>query len=157
MVMVRSATRDDAPILRQFMHALHAYLEPLDPDLGRADAILDRNFAHVSRLVAESRGVFLLAEDAGVPVGMAAVLGLVAPEDQDERDDPFGVVTDLYVVPEARSSGAGALLMAAAEDHVRALGAYKLVVKALVRNERALTFYDRAGYERRVVEFVKRF
>ena len=60
----------------------------------------------------------------------------------------FGEIAEFYVVPELRSSGLGARMIAAALDHARTRGWKRLEVGApdLPRWQRTVDFYKRCGF-----------
>ncbi len=104
------------------------------------------------------KGAILVAEDGGKIVGI--VLGYVAPHDAEDKLHQIpaspAMVQDLYVVPEYRSKGIGAMLMNEIEKFFKAEGCDQLTLEALVSNERSLTFYEKLGYGKRYVTFFKK-
>ena len=58
----------------------------------------------------------------------------------------LGHVITIDVVPQARRSGVGSLLMEAAEERLRAQGCASVFLETAVDNQPALTFYKRHGY-----------
>ncbi len=61
---------------------------------------------------------------------------------------PFAVVENVVVDAEARSSGIGEHLMAAATDFARRRGCYKLALTSNLARPRAHKFYERLGWKR---------
>ena len=61
---------------------------------------------------------------------------------------PYGLLNEMYVVPEHRSSGVGALLLDAVKDTARARGWRRVDVTApeARRWERTRRFYEREGF-----------
>jgi GNAT superfamily N-acetyltransferase len=64
------------------------------------------------------------------------------------RGQPAVSVEDVFVLPGARGRGIGAALLAFAEQHARDLGAARLELHVLERNEGARRLYERAGWHR---------
>ena len=83
---------------------------------------------------------------------------LVAQEDAPETNGgkiagfivahsaPTGHIVTIDVLPAARRSGVGSLLLRAAEDRLRAGGARAVGLETAVDNLSALSFYKRHGY-----------
>lgn len=79
-----------------------------------------------------------------------ALLGFVmfAPESSQYRQDVRrGVVQNLYVVPDHRSEGVGAALLAAAEQTLAEKGVDVVSLEVMADNARAREFYAAHGYE----------
>jgi len=87
--------------------------------------------------IARKRGFTLVAELNGRIIGF-----LVMDRDRGGR----GHVITIDVLPEARRSGLGSRLMAAAEERLRALGCSAVFLETAVDNAAALAFYKRHGY-----------
>lgn len=78
---------------------------------------------------------------------------LVAPDDQGTiggflvaHSGPTGHIITIDVVPAARRSGVGSLLLSAAEDRLRAAGSTAVGLETAVDNLSALSFYKRHSY-----------
>jgi ribosomal-protein-alanine N-acetyltransferase len=83
---------------------------------------------------------------------------LVAYEDGDDakggkiagfvvvQSAPVGHIITIDVLPAARRSGVGSLLLRASEDRLRAAGAKAVGLETAVDNLPALSFYKRHGY-----------
>jgi ribosomal protein S18 acetylase RimI-like enzyme len=61
----------------------------------------------------------------------------------------FGILA-IATDPEVRGAGAGRALMAEAEDRARRLGHERAVLTVHPRNTRAIEFYERLGWTRRI-------
>jgi [ribosomal protein S18]-alanine N-acetyltransferase len=88
---------------------------------------------HINRKPAVS----LVAELAGKPAGFVIAVR--------ERNHQGHIIT-IDVLAEARRSGVGSRLMAAAEERLRALGSTAVFLETAVDNDGALAFYKRHGY-----------
>jgi ribosomal protein S18 acetylase RimI-like enzyme len=122
---------------RQAIAALHAaswrasYANVIAPDYLAA---IDANMArHWAELLLGERDILLLAEDPG-PVGFILAW-----------DGEPGWVNTLHVLPQHRSGGVGAALMAAAARQLRGQGRRALYLDVLTTNTRAIAFYRRLG------------
>ncbi len=84
------------------------------------------------------RGAFtLVAED---PVG--AIAGFIVA-----HGGPTGHIITIDVIPAARRTGLGSLLLKAAEERLREEGSLAVGLEAAVDNVAALSFYKRHGYD----------
>jgi len=52
-----------------------------------------------------------------------------------------------YIRPEARGKGGGRALVAAVQDHARAVNAHKISLEVWTDNARAISLYAAAGFE----------
>lgn len=88
------------------------------------------------------RGVFVIViDDAGAPVGCGGIRRI--------PDGPLGPryeVKHLFLRPETRGRGWGALLMDDLERRARAFGAMELVLDTHHSLEAAAALYDRSGF-----------
>lgn len=123
-------------------------IAPADPASAAAQAALAAYFAELDArfpggfdpgppadpvLYRPPQGVFLMAAD----------LGCVALT----RDEPgSGEVKRLWVAPAARGQGLARRLMAALEDHARAMGLARLRLDTNATLTEAVAFYTRAGW-----------
>jgi ribosomal protein S18 acetylase RimI-like enzyme len=96
--------------------------------------------------IARKRGFTLVAESDGTIVGFVVV---------DRNRQSQGHVITIDVLPEARRSGLGSRLMAAAEERLRFLGCSGVFLETAVDNAAALAFYKRHGYT--VVHTIPRY
>lgn len=87
--------------------------------------------------LAPPEGRLLVARYGGVPAGSAGVRLLDAATAELKR---------VFLLPEARGRGGAALLVAAAEDAARALGAARMVLDTRSDLIEARTLYARLGY-----------
>ena len=92
----------------------------------------------------EREGVQLLAREGGRAIGFATIYWSWATTIASR----IGVMNDLYVVPDARGSGAADALIHACADECRTHGATELTWQTAKDNTRAQRVYDRVGAER---------
>jgi len=96
--------------------------------------------------IGQKRGFTLVAEFDGKIAGFVVV-------DRDRQSQAHVITID--VLPEARRSGLGSRLMAAAEERLRFLGCSGVFLETAVNNAAALAFYERHGYT--VVHTIPRY
>jgi GNAT superfamily N-acetyltransferase len=96
-------------------------------------------------LARDRNHTILVAEVTGKIVGSCHVI--VVPH-LGHALKPFAVVENVVVDADARSSGIGQHLMAAAGDLARRRGCYKLALTSNIARPRAHRFYERLGWKR---------
>jgi len=101
--------------------------------------------AAFDRLARDRNHTILIAELAGKIVGTCHVI--VVPH-LGHALMPFAIVENVVVDADARSSGIGQHLMAAAGDLARRRGCYKLALTSNLARPRAHKFYERLGWTR---------
>ena len=92
----------------------------------------------------EREGVQLLARDQGRGVGFATIYWSWATTSAER----IGVMNDLFVAPEARSSGLAESVIQACRAECAARGAGKLTWQTAPDNAAAIKVYDRVGATR---------
>ena len=138
-IRIRRARKSDLPRLQELYDQLHLknYLS-----LRVSPAKLAAAFDHLAR---DRNHAILVAEVAGRIVGTCHVI--VVPH-LGHALKPFAIVENVVVDANARSSGIGQHLMAAAGDLARRRGCYKLALTSNIARPRAHKFYQRLGWTR---------
>jgi GNAT superfamily N-acetyltransferase len=90
-------------------------------------------------------GMIFLAESQELLLGYLIVVLVMSVEHQGLT----GEIDEFFVLPEARSRGVGAQLLAAAEAALARRGCRRLQLQLGVANSRARAFYARCGYRTR--------
>lgn len=132
---IRTATPADLDAVVSLLLAQlreHAIGTPADDVVGVTRRLLRR----------PHRARFLLASEAGVAVGVAA-LSFVWPIEHGRR---AAWLEELYVLAERRAHGIGARLLAAVCDLVTAEGGVAIDLEVDVEHARAANLYRRAGF-----------
>ena len=135
MISVRSATPADTPTILGFIRALAEY-ERLLHEVRAAEAdIAAALFSPHPRAFCD------IAEQDGAPIGFALWF-----YNFSTFEGRFGIyLEDLFVVPEARGSGAGLALMRRLAQRCRDEGLARFEWAVLNWNEPSIAFYDRLG------------
>lgn len=147
------ATTQPTPIIREATPA----------DFDAVGELTERAFAagpygHLPRLPERRRlerdvtgrsagGAVLLAESDGAIAGTVSVLRAGTPLARQAVDDEAELRL-LAVAPEARGTGLGRILVAAAQEVALEWGASSLVLDTGTRNTTAQRLYERHGFER---------
>ncbi|MGA4844140.1 GNAT family N-acetyltransferase [Streptomyces sp. G45] len=101
--------------------------------------------------LAPPSGALLLGRYAGEPAGMAGVRLFEGEGGGGGGAAPGPLAAELkrlFVRKEARGTGGGPVLLAAAEDAARALGARVMLLDTRSDLAEAWSLYERSGYER---------
>jgi GNAT superfamily N-acetyltransferase len=146
-ITLRTALLRDRDTVIELIHQLNLFEADLvgdrRRDYGAASAYYDELMQRLNR----RNGRIILAEVEGIVVG---AMGFSADQDAAYITDDVrnhGTVTDLIVHQEWRGRGVGQRLLAEAERLTKEAGFKRLVIGALVANERAERTYRQFGFE----------
>ena len=131
------ATLADADLIAPLFDAYRQFYEQ-PADLGKATAFL-RERLHKN----ESILLLALTENHRM-VGFCQMY----PSFCSVEAQPIYVLYDLFVQPEARRSGAGSLLLSAAQKHAEKTGAARMDLTTAKTNRSAQRLYESCGWRR---------
>lgn len=131
--MIRQATEGDREALHELYRAFEDELPPLPDYIGHST---EQELEEVDEILAD--GLAFLAEDDGGPVGF--VLGRL-------RERGRGVLSDIYVRPDARRRGRARELTQALVSALRERGATWMSLSVEPGNTTAKRVYERWGFE----------
>jgi GNAT superfamily N-acetyltransferase len=143
-VVVRRAIKEDAEKIAEFSVALAE--QHYGYDQVRFTRLITREGAasyYGGRAKAQNAAV-LVAESEGSVVGFAYME--YEPVLYAELATKVAWLHDIYVEPEARSSGAGFQLMEAVKNEAKSQGANKVLLSVSVKNSNAQRFFERIGF-----------
>jgi len=140
-LVIRPATMEDVP-------ALAALATHLGYPTNEA-AMRER----MRSIIADANYETLVAEMDGRVIGYAGMTWKWSWVEDERRGELLSLVID----PEVRSRGAGAALMAASEEWMRARGAGSVHLTTALHRQGAHRFYERIGYARTGHRYVKKF
>jgi ribosomal protein S18 acetylase RimI-like enzyme len=136
----------DTPALERFILGSNTYEAAFESD-RRLDARAGTDYLpELIARVTKQQGRIFVAEDAGTPIGWAVCYADRHEPFVKEEERPFGYVAELFVDEAHRGRHIGRALLAACEDHCRALGLKTVLLAALAANTRAVNAYRAAGY-----------
>lgn len=136
----------DEPAILSFITGLQDYEAAFEPDRRRDPGFAAEHWRELQHRCAENHGVFLIAEEAGKPVGWAFAHDTPGQLFVVEPERRHGSLAELYVLPQARGQGHGRALILACEEWARARGHKLMTVGVLSKNARALRSYEGAGF-----------
>lgn len=156
-LQVRPATPDDlSGVLGVFLACWRESYRGVLSDAAIYAMTDERAEALWRRVLADPRGVVLLAEREGEIVGItryAAPTGDATTGDDTTGDDTTadddgvdGAVHSLYVSPRAHGGGIGGALLARASDDLRAAGAEAATLWVFAANAPSIGFYESKGW-----------
>ncbi|OGK29896.1 hypothetical protein A3G67_00020 [Candidatus Roizmanbacteria bacterium RIFCSPLOWO2_12_FULL_40_12] len=142
-ISLRRAIIDDLSTLQQLNNEVFIDNEKYDDDLvmGWATSELGKNY--FSRILKNERVFCCIAEDGGKAVGYIACV----PKEMSYKKSKYLEVENMGVIPEYRSKGIGAMLMENAKKWAKENGYQKLFVNSYFKNQKAIDFYKRNGFE----------
>ncbi len=95
--------------------------------------------AYLNEMKPEERSVFLVVFDNHVPIGCGMIHALHGETDTAE-------VKRMYVEPDYRSKGVGAVLLTALEEQAESLGYVKMKLETGKIQYAAIRLYEKMGY-----------
>jgi GNAT superfamily N-acetyltransferase len=154
-ISLRTARLDDRETVIDLLQVLNAHEAALTGDRKRDRGAAASYHDDLLQRLAKRQGRIVLAEAEGVVV---AAMGFCLDEDAAYVTDDVrrhGTVTDLVVQEEWRGRGIARTLLAEAERLTREAGLRRLMIAALVANEKAERTYRSFGFEPYVSILVK--
>ena len=143
-ILIRRATRDDAPQLAALVRALERFDHLREEPLPEAIARMQDALAGAAE--GGQRSIYVAESETGALVGYVAVHWLPYLI----MRGPEGFVSELFIAPDARGQGIGSRLLAAAVAEARARGCSRL---GLLNNRRRESyergFYTQHGWQER--------
>jgi ribosomal protein S18 acetylase RimI-like enzyme len=157
--LIRRAQPADRPALVRLMAELQEFERAMHDNRAPGALIADAHLAYLEQLVADTGGCMLVAEAGGASIGFLCAY-VEASDEGDlhlrEEERRYGVISDLFVVAEARVGGIGRALIAAAESHLWGQGVASVRITVLAANTAAQRAYERAGYRPYEITYERR-
>ena len=142
-VTVRQATMTDLELVVPLFDAYRQfYRKPSDPVLAKR--FLAERFEHQESII------FVALDEGGTALGFVQLF----PSFSSGAAARILILNDLFVVPGARRAGVGKLLLRAAADYGKAVGAVRLTLSTEVTNESAQALYEAEGWKRQTDFYV---
>ena len=146
-ITMRPALAKDRDAVVELIHRLNVFEADLTGDRRRDYSAAEGYYDELMQRLSRRNGRIILAQAEGIVV---AAMGFSLDQDaayvvDDVRN--HGTVTDLIVHDDWRGRGIGQMLLREAERLTREAGLKRLVIGALVANERAERTYRAFGFE----------
>ena len=135
-ISIRQAAVQDAAAIAPLFDAYRQFYQQ--------PPAIDAAHAFISERLERGQSVIFVAEDQGNMLGFCQLY----PTFCSVAAAPIFTLYDLFVTPDARTSGAGRQLMLAAESHARAAGAVRLDLTTAKDNLRAQSVYEALDWVR---------
>jgi ribosomal protein S18 acetylase RimI-like enzyme len=132
---IRRATDSDLDLLAPLFDSYRQFYHQAS-NLALARTFLEK------RIEREESIVLLALAERNAPLGFVQLY----PTFSSISAAPILILNDLFVVPEARRSGVGRLLLRAAAETGRAAGAVRLTLSTEVSNRNARALYEAEGW-----------
>ena len=155
-ITVRRAIPDDYEVIGRLLGEILKQHQSGRPDLFEADADISGKYTRgeFDELLADKKTVIFSAVSGGEVVGYLICKIIVERENHVLKNIKTLYLDDLCVDESHRHSGAGRLLMSAAEEYARENGFHNITLNVWEFNENAKAFYKHLGYgtQRREME-----
>lgn len=155
-----SEYKKEKGVLIKFMEELQDYLIQIDP-MKRMQRLPEYGKLYVANLleqVKEADGIIYIASHENNPVGMiAGVIQKSSKEDEVESiTSTTGGILELIVQKEYRGKNIGSLLMKKMEEYFQNKNCDVICVEVFAPNIKTHDFYEKFGYEDRLVTMIKK-
>ena len=154
-ITIRSYLADDRDALLGLVRELQGHERVIEPLMIPEEEIGLEYIARLESQIKSYGGDILIADDAGKPVGYAALFLNVPSDDEDEVPHNYALVADVAVTASHRCKGLGKRLLSACEQAAREAGAERFRIFVLSQNQHARTLYGAFGFQERVTEMEK--
>jgi len=135
-INIRDAHRDDVSIMAELLAELFLIEDDFNIEI-------EKQIQGLQLLLETQNCLVLVAEISEQVIGMISMQGLVSTA-MGER---VGLIEDMIVSHEFRGIGVGRLLLGSMLEHANSLGYGRIALGADRRNERAINFYSKFGFE----------
>ena len=135
-ITVRQATISDLDLVVPLFDAYRQFYHK-PPDLDLARKFLRERFQHGESII------FVAISEDGNSLGFVQLY----PSFSSGAAAHILILNDLFVVPEARRTGIGRLLIRAAANYGKAVGAVRLILSTELTNKSAQALYKAEGWK----------
>ena len=140
MKILRAANEHVPEIAKLF--DLYRQFYECEPDIELAKR-------YISERIQNEESAIFLADDNGKTKGFVQMYPSFCSVDAMK----IYILYDLYVVPNSRNSGVGALLMNRAAEHAKEQGASRIDLMTAFSNKPGQHLYEKLGYRRLLEDF----
>lgn len=140
---IRQAKKSDLKAIRELNTAIFVRNAEYDDDMLPNFALTDEGKKYFEEAIVRSDGCFFVAEDNGRLIGYVNGGALELPY----RKCRYFEIENLGVLPSEKRKGLGSKLLQFATEWAKANGFQKIYIESYARNEEALAFYRKHGYQ----------
>lgn len=140
---IRPARPSDRRPIERLIAQLQDFERRISSDRLPGAGVARRYYDHIRRRCRESRGRIFVAEDGARVVGYVCVW---VSREMTVTPRKSAYVSDVCVEAGRRRAGIGQALLAAAEEHARALRLKRMKIGVLARNAVARGSYEKFGF-----------
>lgn len=138
---VLKATKEHVSEIAKLFDSYRQFYE-CEPDIELAKL-------YISERLQNEESTIFLADDNGKKEGFVQMYPSFCSVDAIR----IYILYDLYVVPDSRNSGIGALLMNRASEHAKEQGASRIDLTTAFSNKPGQYLYEKLGYKRVLEDF----
>lgn len=142
-INLRMANSRDIGTLQQLNQEAFIDNYKYDKDLSLDWAKGEQGKKYFTRFVTDSKAFCCIAENNGKAVGYVAC----RQKEVSYRKSKYFEIDNIGVLPNYRSKGIGTLLIKKAKRWAKKKGYQRLFVNSYFKNNRAVVFYKRCGFE----------
>jgi GNAT superfamily N-acetyltransferase len=154
-LMIREAVPADREALIAQFTGLNLFEDGVSGDRESSPEAGEASLDHTAECIAESGGHMLVAERDGAVVAFLALCFPESPPYVRVALRRHGLVSELFVRPEARGAGVARALLAEAERLTRLRGLKRLAIGVLAGNAGAEALYRSTGFTSHAIEMLK--
>ena len=145
-ISIRRAEARDIETLKRFQQGIVVAERPFDPTIRKGDV----SYYDLGALIASPDAFVAIAEAGGAPIGC----GFARRAKSRSFIDPpeYAYVGLMFVAPERRGRGVGALILARLQDWARDAGLSEMHLEVYPQNAAAVRAYQKAGFQPYMLE-----
>jgi ribosomal protein S18 acetylase RimI-like enzyme len=151
-IVVREATREDVPQAVELIVRMKRLNGEFDPMFRVVDSISERALQYLTNSLGSESSIVWVAATGKRVVGIlrAELKSRIFYEPEIE-----GLITDFYILPEARRKALGNEMIQAASKKLKERGAQIVTAEFPAQNEIAAKFYSKRGFRALVNYFAR--
>jgi len=159
MIQIAQYEEKDREAVVKLSEELQDHLAKSDP-LKRLRRLPEYGTSHVNRLlekIAKNNGILYVAKTEDEVVGMIAGFSRELSQEDELENIPskVGTITELIVSEKYRGMHAGSSLIHKMEEHFKSEGCDFVRADVFVANKDTCSFYQKHGFQNRLVNMVK--
>jgi len=151
-MIIRKANKRDAKELCKLNYDIFGDAERFDSDVIADYALTEDGGRWIEDAISNPKGCCFIAEEKGKMVGYTSGL----EKEMQYRKGRYFEIVNIGLIPEAREKGLGKKLLKAIEEWAKDNGYNKIYLSCYAKNSKALTFYDKQGFEEIEISLEKR-